>query len=112
MRLGLMVFAVLLVGCAAETPSATVEPTTQRRPPATLTASPTAGYPAMFGTKYSVTVAQRIDALMVARDCDGLQREFDTADANDNATRTRTGSGTADLMGYIDDRLRSTGCYR
>jgi hypothetical protein len=46
-----------------------------------------------------------------AGDCVGLQDEFDTADANDDLQRDRTGEGNADLMGYIDDKLDEAGCY-
>ena len=78
---------------------------------ATTVSTPAASYPSMFGSKYSVTVAQRIDALVDAKDCAGLQAEFDAAERNNAATRTRTGSGTSDLMGYINDKMRSSGCY-
>jgi hypothetical protein len=43
-------------------------------------------------------------------DCIGLQAEFDTADANDDAQRDRVGEGNADLMAYIDQGLES-GCF-
>jgi hypothetical protein len=33
---------------------------------------------------------------------DWRQREFDTAEANSDSQRARTGEGNADLMGYID----------
>ena len=62
-------------------------------------------------SKYDSSVKSRIDNLAAAGDCAGLQAEFDIADANDDATRDRTGSGTADLMGYIDDKMRAAACY-
>lgn len=82
-------------------------------PPPSTVSSRTSVAPSasMFGTKYSAAVQTRIDAMAADRDCRGLQAEFDTADANDDATRRRTGSGTADLMGYIDDAMRRVGCY-
>lgn len=43
----------------------------------------------------------RIDNLGDAKDCDGLQEQFDIADGN----------GSADLMEYIDKTMRSAGCY-
>ncbi len=46
-----------------------------------------------------------------AKDCRGLQTEFDNADANNVATQTRTGHNNASLMGYIDGKLRDAGCY-
>ena len=46
-----------------------------------------------------------------AKDCTGLQSEFDAADANNAATKARTGHNNAELMGYIDDLMRKVGCY-
>lgn len=60
---------------------------------------------------YSPTVRTRIDALASAKDCAGLQAEFDIADANNAATRERTGHNNADLMSYIDKKMRKAGCY-
>lgn len=60
---------------------------------------------------YSPSVKERIDDMAFESDCDGLQREFDTAERNDDAQRARTGDGNADLMGYIDSKLEDAGCY-
>lgn len=60
---------------------------------------------------YTPEVKQRIDSMAAAGDCMGLQAEFDTAEANDAAQRERTGDGNADVMGYIDDKMSSAGCY-
>jgi len=60
---------------------------------------------------YSPDVRSRIDRLASQGDCAGLQEEFDLADANDDAQRSRTGDGNADLMGYIDSKLDESGCY-
>ena len=47
-----------------------------------------------------------------AKDCAGLQGEFDMADANDDAQRARVGGdGNADLMAHIDEWLTLAGCY-
>lgn len=54
---------------------------------------------------------RRIDALASSKDCDGLQAEFNTADANGAATMSRTGHNNALLMGYIDSKMRAAGCY-
>jgi hypothetical protein len=59
---------------------------------------------------YAPSVKSRIDSLASSRDCSGLQHEFDTADANDDIQRDRTGDGNADLMGYIDKKLKDAGC--
>lgn len=63
-------------------------------------------------SRYHASVKERIDQLAEARDCEGLQREFDIAHSNDGAQRARTGRGTSDLMGYIDDKLETAACYR
>lgn len=89
------------------TPSVTPTPT--QTPSPTPTAPPTPV--PFFGGKYSTTVRDRIEELAAAKDCAGLQREFDTAERNNLATFRRTGDGTADLMGYIDDKMRTAGCY-
>lgn len=60
---------------------------------------------------YSPTVKTRIDELAAAKDCAGLQREFDTAESNNTAQRNRTGDGNSDLMAYIDDKMAHAGCY-
>ncbi len=65
----------------------------------------------MWGGKYDFSVKLRIDGLAANGRCNDLQSEFDTAYANDGITRDRTGSGTADLMAYIDQALDRAGCY-
>lgn len=60
---------------------------------------------------YAPGVQSRIDGLAAAKDCDSLQAEFDTADANNTATMNRTDHNNAALMGYIDDKMRAAGCY-
>lgn len=60
---------------------------------------------------YASDLRGRIDALAAAKDCTGLQSEFDIADANNDATMARVGHNNADLMGYIDGVMRAAGCY-
>jgi hypothetical protein len=60
---------------------------------------------------YAPTVKKRIDRLGKAKRCNALQKEFDTADANDAATRAETGEGNADLMSYIDEWMQHADCY-
>jgi hypothetical protein len=59
---------------------------------------------------YAPSVRSRIDSLAASHDCQGLQQEFETADANDGLQRDRTGDGNADLMGYIEGKLKDAGC--
>jgi len=60
---------------------------------------------------YAPGLQSSIDRLATSRDCVALQEQFDVSDANDDATRARTGHGNADLMAYIDAKMRSAGCY-
>lgn len=60
---------------------------------------------------YATGIQARIDDLERAKDCPGLQREFDTADANNSATLSRTGHNNATLMAYIDGKMRAVGCH-
>jgi succinate dehydrogenase/fumarate reductase flavoprotein subunit len=60
---------------------------------------------------YAPEVHTRIDGLLAAKDCRGLQAEFNQADANNQATMSRTGHNNAALVGYIDTGMRSAGCY-
>jgi hypothetical protein len=84
----------------SETPSPEPEPEAPRTPDADVD-----------WENYAAEVRTRIDALGAAGDCAGLQQEFDTAAANDIAQWSRTGSGNADLMQYIDEWLTLAGCY-
>ena len=59
---------------------------------------------------YSSSVKTTIDAATAAKDCAGLQAQFDNADANNEATKARTGHNNADLMAYIEDARKSIGC--
>jgi hypothetical protein len=61
---------------------------------------------------YAPAVKSRIDTLRENKDCRSLQAELNAADANNEATRSRTGHNNASLMGYIDWSLRNAGCYK
>ncbi len=60
---------------------------------------------------YAPSVRARIEQMAASGDCDGLQAEFDTAEANSDMQRARTGDGNADLMGFIDQKMADAGCY-
>lgn len=60
---------------------------------------------------YDSALQGRIDDLATAKDCAGLQTEFDNADANSTATKQRTGHTNAALMSYIDGKLKDAGCH-
>jgi hypothetical protein len=61
---------------------------------------------------YAPSVKATVDSLEAAKDCAGLQEQFDTADANNAITQARTGHNNAALMSYIDHALRRSGCTR
>jgi hypothetical protein len=60
---------------------------------------------------YDASVKLEIDELAAQNDCEGLQEQFDIADANNEATMSRTGHNNAQLMAYIDQKLQAASCY-
>jgi signal transduction histidine kinase len=69
------------------------------------------GRPGEAGGKYSSLIRDRVNSYVDQKACGRLQAEFDAAEANGAATRARTGTGPADLMKYIDEKMRTAGCY-
>ena len=59
-------------------------------------------------SNYSPDLKGRIDAM---KTCQELQNQFNISESNSARQRARTGEGNADLMGYIDQRMREIGCY-
>jgi hypothetical protein len=78
---------------------------------ATTTAAATLSEDGVWLGKYSTRVKERIDLMDSIGDCLDLQREFDIAFENDSITRARHGTGSEDLLQYIDGALNTTGCY-
>lgn len=66
--------------------------------------------PVDWGGKYSTTAKKRLDALVAAKDCNGLRSELLTAKATNAAKKRLNGSGTADLVAYIEYGLDKAGC--
>jgi hypothetical protein len=62
--------------------------------------------------KYTPTVKARLDGLIKSRDCDGLRAELTTAKATNEAKKRLDGSGTADLVAYIEYGLDKADCTR
>lgn len=62
--------------------------------------------------KYTPTVKARLDRLITAKNCDDLQAELLTAKATDAARKRLDGSGTADLVAYIEYGLDKADCKR
>ena len=66
--------------------------------------------PVDWGGKYSTTVQERLDALIKKKDCDSLEAELATAHSTDEAKKRSYGSGTADLVAYIEWGLDKADC--
>jgi hypothetical protein len=60
---------------------------------------------------YAPEVKIRLDEMMDAKDCEGLQAQFEISDANNEATMSRVGHNNAKLMAYTDEAMRIAGCY-
>ena len=61
---------------------------------------------------YAAGLQGKIDGMATAKDCRGLQAEFNTADRNSEATKARTGRNNAELMKYVDTAMKTAGCYK
>ena len=66
--------------------------------------------PVDWGGKYSTTAQERLEELIEKRDCDALRAELLTARATDEAKKRAYGSGTADLVAYIEWGLDEADC--
>ena len=66
--------------------------------------------PVDWGGKYSTTVRERLDELIQKRDCDALQAELRTARTIDEAKKRHYGSGSDDLVAYIQWGLEEADC--
>jgi hypothetical protein len=63
-----------------------------------------------WGGKYSTTVKERLDALVAEKDCESLRAELTTAHAIDEAKKRSYGSGSHDLVAYIEWGLDEADC--
>ena len=69
-----------------------------------------------FWNKFDPLVKKRLNTLIMNRDCNGLQSEFNTTMDNWERNRKRFGGGKhnyhfSDLTKYIDENMRKIGCY-
>ncbi len=69
-------------------------------------------YNAKFWKNYDPEVKNRILAFVISGNCEGLQTEIETADANFDGQLARSGTGNTKLMMFIDENLREMGCYK
>jgi hypothetical protein len=84
--LGSLVLAFALAGCAKGAP------------------------PVDWGGKYSTTVKERLDALIAKKDCASLDAELTTAHTIDEAKKRSYGSGSGDLVAYIEWGIEKADC--
>jgi hypothetical protein len=61
-------------------------------------------------TRFSAGTQEKVDLAAASANCTELEALRATALANDLAVQQSTGTGTADLVAYIDAQLRATGC--
>jgi len=66
---------------------------------------------ASFWKNYDTEVKARILKMIGNKNCSALQNEFNIAENNSKSQLRRTGTGNAELMSFIDDNMRSIGCY-
>jgi hypothetical protein len=66
--------------------------------------------PVDWGGKYSTTVKERLDELVAKKDCEALQAELKTAHTIDEAKKRSYGSGSEDLVAYIEWGLDEADC--
>ena len=98
----------VLTSCSAPIPN----PTPVSAGPTPAESTPAESSPSSVDWEnYSPSYQQIIDEEAAEKDCDALQEMFDVADDADDAQRDRTGDGNADLMNYIDEAMRTAGCY-
>ena len=60
---------------------------------------------------YAPALQAKIDAMATAKDCEGLQAEFNQIGATNLAMRNRYGHGNFEVLKYIDDREREASCF-
>jgi hypothetical protein len=60
---------------------------------------------------YEPGLQAKIDAMAVARDCDGMQLQFNEIGGTNLAVRTRFGHGNVELLMYIDGKEREANCF-
>ena len=101
LAIGTIALSLMLTGCAVSNGS-TDAPSAESSKQSTATVE---------WEDYAPTLQADIDALASAKDCNGLQEQFNNADVNNTATQERTGHNNAKLMKYLDDAMKTAGCY-
>ena len=60
---------------------------------------------------YAPGLQAKIDAMASAKDCDGMQAEFNQIGGTNLVMRARFGHGNVEVLGYIDDKERVANCF-
>ncbi len=64
-----------------------------------------------FWKLYDSELKVRIYKLILAKDCNGLQQQFNIADKNSKSNLKRTGNNNAYLMDFINTKMSKIDCY-
>ena len=60
---------------------------------------------------YAPGLQAKIDAMAAAKNCDGLQFEFNDIGGTNLAVRNRTDHGNEEILRYIDAKEREANCF-
>ena len=69
------------------------------------------GSGAVAWADYEPGLQAKIDSMAVAKDCVGLQAEFNQIGATNLAMRNRYGHGNFEVLQYIDAKERAASCF-
>ena len=60
---------------------------------------------------YAPGLQAKIDAMAVAKDCDGMQLQFNEIGGTNLEVRNRFGHGNLEILTYIDGKERAANCF-
>ena len=60
---------------------------------------------------YAPSLQAKIDAMSNAKDCKGLQLEFNEIGATNLAVSNQFGHGNVEILDYIDNKERAASCF-
>ena len=66
---------------------------------------------AVAWSDYEPGLQAKIDAMAVAKDCDGMQLRFNEIGGTNLEVRTRFGHGNLEVLTYIDGKERQADCF-
>lgn len=68
--------------------------------------------PAVKWENYTPELKERIDKMVVDKNCEGLEMMSEVAYKNDQIQRARTKTGNGNLIQYIEEGRLNAGCYK